>query len=332
MNEKQPKISVIVPVYKAEVYLHRCVDSILAQTFQDFEVLLVDDGSPDRSGEICDEYARKDQRVRVFHKENGGVSSARNLGLDNAKGEWATFVDSDDYVENSYLSDFGLEKCGADFYLQGYRKILSKEKSRLSHFSVKQVQIVSFSDAYYEGEDKVIINFILGKLIRLAIVKRFSLAFDVTLSFGEDHLFFLSYLTHVQKIALSPATSYNYVCYGNGSLSTRVVPLKDLLYYAEQTYKLQMRIMQDHEEGRVSIVKAIQKRTYINIISTIRNFFLNKDKNLYSYSTVKQFYKSLKCGYDGICFRQKCLMYLFLNLPSCCSYLIFATYAHVRLH
>ena len=332
MNETTPKISVIVPVYKAENYLHRCVDSLLAQTFQDFEILLIDDGSPDRSDEICDEYARKDKRVRVFHKENGGVSSARNLGLDNAKGEWVTFVDSDDYVEISYLSDFGLEKCEADFYLQGYRKIMPDGKKRLSRFSVKQMQVVSFSDSYYEGEDKIIINFVWGKLIKLVIVRNNALVFDTTLSFGEDHLFCLSYLVHVQKIALSPATSYNYVCYGNGSLSTRVVPLKYLLYYAEQTYKLQIRIMQDHKEGRAAIVKAIQKRTYINIISTIRNFFLNKDKNLYSYCTVQQFYKSLKCGYDGICFRQKCLLWLFYNLPSCCSYLIFATYAHARLH
>lgn len=74
---KEPKVSVIVPVYKAEAYLHRCVDSIIAQTFTDWELLLVDDGSPDRSGEICDEYASKDKRIRVFHKENGGVSSAR---------------------------------------------------------------------------------------------------------------------------------------------------------------------------------------------------------------------------------------------------------------
>ena len=79
-----PKVSIIVPVYKAEKYLNRCVDSILAQTFTDFELLLIDDGSPDRSGEICDEYAKKDSRIRVFHKKNGGVSSARNLGLDTS--------------------------------------------------------------------------------------------------------------------------------------------------------------------------------------------------------------------------------------------------------
>ena len=83
---EKPKVSVIVPVYKAEAYLYRCVDSLLMQTFTNFEILLIDDGSPDRSGEICDEYARKDTRVRVFHKENGGVSSARNLGLKYALG------------------------------------------------------------------------------------------------------------------------------------------------------------------------------------------------------------------------------------------------------
>ncbi len=92
------KISVIIPVYNVEKYLHRCIDSILAQTFTDFELLLINDGSKDNSGKICDEYAAKDSRVRVFHKENGGASSARNLGLDNAKGEWVTFVDSDDWI------------------------------------------------------------------------------------------------------------------------------------------------------------------------------------------------------------------------------------------
>ena len=98
-----PKISVIVPVYNAEKYLQRCVDSILAQTFTDFELLLIDDGSKDKSGEICDEYAKKDNRVKVFHKENGGVSSARNLGLDNAQGEWIAFIDGDDMLDSCGL-------------------------------------------------------------------------------------------------------------------------------------------------------------------------------------------------------------------------------------
>jgi glycosyltransferase involved in cell wall biosynthesis len=97
------KISIIVPVYNAEKYLSQCIDSILSQTCADFELLLIDDGSSDNSGKICDEYARKDSRIQVFHKENGGVSSARNFGIDKAQGEWIAFVDSDDWLANNFL-------------------------------------------------------------------------------------------------------------------------------------------------------------------------------------------------------------------------------------
>lgn len=94
-----PQISIIVPVYKVEQYLHKCLDSILAQTFTDWECILIDDGSPDNSGKICDEYAQKDSRFRVIHQENAGVSAARNAGLNAALGEWIGFVDSDDWIE-----------------------------------------------------------------------------------------------------------------------------------------------------------------------------------------------------------------------------------------
>ena len=98
-------ISVIVPVYNSEQTLNRCIDSILGQTYRNFELLLINDGSMDRSGEICDEYAQQDSRVKVFHKENGGVSSTRNVGLDNARGEWITFCDSDDTVTAEWLQN-----------------------------------------------------------------------------------------------------------------------------------------------------------------------------------------------------------------------------------
>lgn len=107
-----PKISVIVPVYKVEKYLARCIDSILAQTYKDYEIILVDDGSPDDCGRICDEYAEKYDNIRVIHKENGGLSSARNAGIDYAAehsdSEWLTFVDSDDYLHPRYLEQLYL--------------------------------------------------------------------------------------------------------------------------------------------------------------------------------------------------------------------------------
>ena len=103
-KEPAPKISVIVPVYKVEKYLPECIESVLAQTFTDFELILVDDGSPDNSGAICDAYAARDPRIRVFHKENGGVTSARRLGVERSRAEWIMFVDSDDVVSTDALA------------------------------------------------------------------------------------------------------------------------------------------------------------------------------------------------------------------------------------
>ena len=113
-------ISIIVPVYNSEQTLHRCIDSILVQTYRNFELLLINDGSKDRSGEICDEYARKDSRIKVFHKENGGVSSARNVGLDNARGEWITFSDSDDAVTVEWLNNMANICLGKELVVQGF--------------------------------------------------------------------------------------------------------------------------------------------------------------------------------------------------------------------
>lgn len=103
-----PRISIIVPVYKVEPYIHRCVDSILGQTYPDFELILVDDGSPDNCGAICDAYAQKDSRIHVIHQENGGLSAARNAGIDwvfsNSDSQWLAFIDSDDWVHKDYLN------------------------------------------------------------------------------------------------------------------------------------------------------------------------------------------------------------------------------------
>ncbi len=136
-----PKISVIVPVYKVEPYLRRCIDSILGQTFRDFELILVDDGSPDGCPAICDEYAEKDSRIRVIHKENGGLSSARNAGLDwmfeNSDSAYLTFIDSDDYVEPEYLEELykALIDNDADVSLCGYYRVGDGQERIYENFS-----------------------------------------------------------------------------------------------------------------------------------------------------------------------------------------------------
>ena len=96
-------ISIIIPVYNAASYLDKCIESILHQKYKDFELLLINDGSTDNSGDICDAFALKDNRISVFHQQNQGVSAARNLGIEQAKGEWLQFIDSDDWIENDFL-------------------------------------------------------------------------------------------------------------------------------------------------------------------------------------------------------------------------------------
>lgn len=120
---ESPKISVIVPIYKIERYLRQCIDSILAQTFTEFELLLIDDESPDGCPAICDEYTKKDARIRTFHKPNGGVASARNWGIDNAKGDWIMYIDGDDWIEPTYIEELynAAIKNDADIAICGFR-------------------------------------------------------------------------------------------------------------------------------------------------------------------------------------------------------------------
>ena len=125
-----PKISIIIPVYKAEKYIHKCIDSLLKQTFTDYEIILVDDGSPDNSGIMCDEYAKVDKRFRVIHKVNGGVSSARQCGIDNAKGEYTIHVDPDDWVETTMLEELyhKAKEDNADMVICDFIKYYSETK------------------------------------------------------------------------------------------------------------------------------------------------------------------------------------------------------------
>ena len=233
--DKQPAISIIVPVYKAEAYLHRCVDSLLVQTFADFEILLIDDGSPDRSGRICDEYAKKDPRIRVFHKENGGVSSARNLGIEHAVGDWICFIDSDDTIDKTYLEDFELNKVYADIYMQGYVKKKGNNIVEQHHFA--NCKSKDFFSILAYTEDNQIINSPCFKLYKRSVIVNNKLHFDTNTSYGEDHLFSLSYIIHCESVHYSLGIGYVYRINGIESLTQRIVPFQEITYYALQAKK-----------------------------------------------------------------------------------------------
>lgn len=216
-----PEISVIVPVYKAEAFLHRCVDSILAQTFTDFELILVDDGSPDGSGAICDEYAAKDARVRVIHQKNGGVSSARNAGLDTAKGNWISFVDSDDYVLPQYLEH--LYEPEFDLIVIG-RKVINADTQdiyfiRMEEFACTEIGPESIRRMLRESGDTWL-TLSTGRLFKRSLIEMWNIRFDTGYSFREDSLFTTEYFIRCNHVKLKNTCDYQYTRRNSESLSS----------------------------------------------------------------------------------------------------------------
>ncbi len=202
-----PKVSVIVPVYNTEKYLRRCVDSILAQTFPDYELLLIDDGSKDTSGAICDEYAERDSRVRVFHKPNGGVSSARNIGLDNARGRYVTFVDSDDWVEREMLASMALCVAEGSGTVFCGTQILSGHKG--VGFSFKKDEAFPSIEEYLARYD--IRRNPWGILLERDLIERKHIRFNTELVAGEDTIFNMEYFAQCEgKVYCASGRLYVY--------------------------------------------------------------------------------------------------------------------------
>ena len=207
----QPLISVIVPVYKVEKYLPRCIESVLKQTYKNFELILVDDGSPDNSGKICDEYALRDNRIKVIHKENGGVSSARNTGIDAANGEYINFIDSDDWVPENSLeillntiieNDAELSICGFEF--RGIKVVSKKyEKKFIDFRETEDAELVEiFRQCFFYSA--------CGKLFKTKILKEDDIKFSNKIKIGEDTLFVRKYLINIKKIEISNKSVYFY--------------------------------------------------------------------------------------------------------------------------
>lgn len=197
-------ISIIVPIYNAEKYLHRCIDSILAQSYTDFELLLINDGSPDGSGAICDSYAAKDSRVRIFHKENGGVSSARNFGIEQARGEWITFIDADDWVSKDFLQ-YLVGAPMADFIIGGYVCISGNlfRRNNKRYIGDGIVELINQERGY-------ILRTVWGKLFRSDLIRNKDIKFNENIRVGEDSIFVYQYLVYCNSVQIIDKCEYNY--------------------------------------------------------------------------------------------------------------------------
>jgi len=197
-----PLISVIVPVYNAEHTLKECVDSILTQSINDFELILVDDGSKDLSPEMCDEYAIQDNRIVVIHKQNGGVSSARNAGLEIAKGKWIIFIDSDDSITNGYFEN--IDNAQEDILICGFKK--KKGQHLYNGFNPKE--------CYYHSLDKFLKVYLSNSIVRSPWGKFYqkrlvgNMRFLTDMKIGEDSQFVFRYLAKCYTFCLLKDVDY----------------------------------------------------------------------------------------------------------------------------
>lgn len=232
------KISVIIPIYKVEAYLKECLDSVINQTYKNLEIILVDDGSPDNSGKMCDEYAQKDSRIKVIHKENGGLSSARNAGLDIATGEYVCFIDSDDVIDERYIeilhsmcAQNNVDVAVCD--IKRFTDVIEKEDAtnEIKLIDSKELQ----SKMYVHGEATQVV-IVCNKLYKRYIYE--NLRFPVGKIHEDEFTTYKALYSSKTAIAISNLKLYYYRCNPNGIMGNKyTIKRLDYLEALEQRMK-----------------------------------------------------------------------------------------------
>ncbi len=254
----QPVISVVVAIYNAEKHLKRCVDSILTQNFTDLEVLLIDDGSVDGSGKICDEYADQDSRVRVFHNINQGVGSTRHFGVEQACGEYIIHVDSDDWIDANFLSE--LYQCSqqdkADIVICDY----IAERGSVSERISQQITGRSSSQVFLDVLRGSVGGTCWNKLVRATCYREHKINFVQGLNCGEDLVLVASLLQQDLTISYCPSTCYHYDLYTSDNSYMRHIK-RDTLLQKEKALSLLFDI-NTYEENEVYILSKLHAVAY----------------------------------------------------------------------
>ncbi|MCR5362141.1 MAG: glycosyltransferase family 2 protein [Bacteroidales bacterium] len=229
-------LSIIIPVYNVAPYLRQCVDSILCQADQGVEVILVDDGSSDGSAGICDEYARQDNRIRVFHQGNSGASAARNFGIEQSCGEWISFVDADDWVADDYFATFKAIENKADITFFPAFEVFSNVAIKLRRLQEQRAESRSdIEQCLYNlkyGAIGDIFGWTWAKFIRANIIRDYHIRFVSELVFREDEIFTMDICCHVHSVCVLNKPLYNYRITNLG-LTGRGISIQDRLLLAE---------------------------------------------------------------------------------------------------
>lgn len=279
-------VTVVVPVYNVESYLSKCIDSIIAQTYKNLEIILVDDGSTDGCSEICEEYAKKDKRITVYHKENGGLSDARNYGIDRATGKWITFIDSDDYVDDTYVE-----------YLYN---LLNKYRTRVSTCLFRLVSKSGSKERKFDVKDKCVNqkSYLEKMLYNSSLFSACGKMYDRELFedirypkgfFYEDAGTTYKLILKCDQVACGYEPKYNYVMRGSSILHTCNDKVFNLLYLIDEMVKIILERYPDLEDAALrcqvyarfsTLNKMLKTDLYKEDKKKIINFILDRKSEL----------------------------------------------------
>lgn len=317
-------ITIIVPVYNCEKFVDKCIESVLSQTFKEWELIMVDDGSLDNAGTICDKYAASDSHIRVIHQENGGPGKARNNGINHCNTRWFTFLDADDVVESDYLENYHVEQLTSDTQLsiQGFKRV-DMQGNTLD-------EVYEFKTAIYRGKDEIVRSFIdngvfmygqsCGKLYNKVLVDKYNITLSTELRLSEDHLFYLQYLLHVSEIHTYCGTKYCYqMADAELSLTHRIIPWKETLKRFQAIYKATEDVVKKYAVTDQRLLRTIYYFSITGGISLTLNSLYKTEKDTKVrhevLSVLKMDLKKCSNRYHANSKKGKMLKYILLYLP-----------------
>lgn len=286
-------ISIVVPVYNAEPFLSECIESILKQTYTNFELLLINDGSLDNSASICMQYCNCDSRIRYFEKPNEGVSATRNIGLKHASGQYVTFIDSDDIVKSDYLQSL-IDNSNSDLVVSGFVSLHNNQTIREVKFPNSTIDLSNYNPTL----DKVLtFGTPWAKLFKLEILRKYNIQFNPKLSLHEDHLFYFEYIKHIHNITTTDKVQYVYINRSNGQSLSRDLKQNsqnkflayDLLNSALETILTNNKIQDSTIPQTLNFIIRIFI-SYINLaICEKKDIHINKQQK----DTIRKYYKPI---------------------------------------